>query len=96
MLPYKIKKQKWRKKFLNRERTIPTAHAPSVSREDSDLEASSSSRNILDFETEQQLPFIILDETSKSFPKCNTTGRSLLMKFKSPGEEQEPTAYLKK
>jgi len=31
----------------------------------------------------------------KSFPKFNATGRSLLIKFNSPGEEQEPTAYLK-
>ena len=38
---------------------------------------------------------MILDETSKSFPKLNTTGRSLLIKFKSSGEEEEPTAYLK-
>jgi len=38
---------------------------------------------------------MILDETSKSFPKFNTTGRSLLTKSKSSGEEQEPTAYLK-
>ena len=38
---------------------------------------------------------MILDETSKPFPKFNTTGRSLLIKFRSPGEEQEPTAYLK-
>jgi hypothetical protein len=38
---------------------------------------------------------VILDETSKPFPKFNTTGRSLLIKFRSPGEEQEPTAYLK-
>jgi hypothetical protein len=44
-------------------------------------------------ETTQQLPFLILDETSKSFPKFNTTGRSLLIKFRSPGEVQEP--YLK-
>jgi hypothetical protein len=31
----------------------------------------------------------------QSLPKFNTTGRSLLIKFKFPGEEQEPTAYLK-
>ena len=29
------------------------------------------------------------------FPKFNTTWRSLLSKFKSPGEDQESTAYLK-
>jgi hypothetical protein len=36
-----------------------------------------------------------LDETSKSFTKFNATGRSLLMKFNTPGEEQDPTTYLK-
>jgi len=29
------------------------------------------------------------------FPKFNATGRSLLIKFRNPGEEQESTAYLK-
>ena len=43
----------------------------------------------------KQVPFKILDETSKSFPKFNATGRSLHIKFNSPCEEQEPTAYLK-
>ena len=38
---------------------------------------------------------MILDETFKSFPKFNTTGRSLLIKFNSLGEEQDPTTYLK-
>ena len=35
-----------------------------------------------------------MDETSKSFSKFNATGRSVLIKFRSPGEEREPTAYL--
>jgi len=81
--------------FLKGERAKPTVQAPSVSREESDLEVASSSGNILELESTEQLPFIILEETSKSSPKFNTTGRSLLIKFKSPGEEQEPTAYLK-
>jgi hypothetical protein len=42
-----------------------------------------------------ELPFMILDETTKSFPKFNATGRSLLIKFNSRGEEQEPTSYLR-
>ena len=37
---------------------------------------------------------MILDETSKSFPKFNATGLSLLIKIEPPGAEQEPTAYL--
>ena len=43
----------------------------------------------------EQLPFLILDETSKSFPKFNATGRSLIIEFRTPGEEQNPTTYLR-
>jgi hypothetical protein len=50
--------------FLNRERGIPTAQTPSVSREKAVLEVASSSGNILGLERTQQLPFMILDETS--------------------------------
>jgi hypothetical protein len=42
-----------------------------------------------------ELPFMNLDETTESFPKLNATGRSLLIKFNSPGEEQEPASYLR-
>jgi hypothetical protein len=69
-----------KKVFLNRERAIPTVQAPSLSREESDLEVASSSRNITGSET-KELPFLILDETSKFLPKFNTTGRSLIVKF---------------
>ena len=40
-----------------------------------------------------ELPFDIIDETSKTFSKFNTTGRSLLIKLKPPTADQEPTAY---
>jgi hypothetical protein len=53
----------------------------------------STSRNNSESQT-KELP-LILDETSKSFPKFNTTGRSLIIKFKLPGQEREPTTYLK-
>jgi len=48
-------------------------------------------------ETTQKLPFMILYEISKTFPEFNTTGRSFLIMFKCPGEEQkqEPTVCLK-
>ena len=39
--------------------------------------------------------FFILDETSKSFPKFNATGRILLIMFHSPSEEKHPGTYLK-
>jgi hypothetical protein len=76
-----------KKTILNRARAIPTAEAPSVSREEI---APYSSRNS---PTSDQLPFRILDETCKTFLKFNTTGCSLLTNFKSPGEEQEPAVY---
>jgi len=60
-----------KKVFLNRERVIPNAVTSSVSRAD----ILSTSRNI---PFSEQLPFRILDETSKSFPKFNATGCSLL------------------
>ena len=77
-----------KKVFLNSERAIPAAGAPSLSRE----EIASTSRNST---VSEQLTFLILDETSKSFPKFNTTGRSFLIKFRIPGEEQNPTTYLR-
>ena len=46
-------------------------------------------------EISEQLPFLILDETSKSFLKFNATGRSLLIKFRPPAEHVEPNVYLK-
>jgi hypothetical protein len=78
-----------KKMFLSRARAILTTEAPSASREDI---APSTSRNI---PASEQLPFRSLDETSKSFTKFNATGRSLLIKFNSLGEEQDPTTYLK-
>ena len=56
---------------------------------------ASASRNISDAETTKEQPFLILDETSKTFRIFNNTGRSLIIKFKLLGEGQESTAYLK-
>lgn len=70
-----------KKVFLNREKAIPTAHAPSVSRENT----ASTRRNRL---ITEQLHFMILHETAQSFPKCKTTGRSLLSKFRAPAQEE--------
>jgi hypothetical protein len=81
---------------FNRERTIPAAELPSVGRDYRDLGvAFSYGRNSLVTETAVQLPFIILDKPSKSFPKYNATGRSMIINLNSPGEEHEPTTYLK-
>jgi hypothetical protein len=41
----------------------------------------------------EQLTFLILDEASKSFQKFNATGSSLLIKFRHPFEDVEPTVY---
>ena len=73
-----------KKLFLNRERVIPTAQPPSVSMEEPDSEVASSSRNCPVSQISEQLPFLILDETSKYFPKFNARGRSLLIKFRPP------------
>ena len=64
--------------FLNRKRVIPAAQVPSVRREEPDTVIASSSIWNSPV-TEKQLPFKILDDTSKSFPKFNATGRSLLI-----------------
>jgi hypothetical protein len=85
-----------KKLFLNRERAIPFVQVPHVRKDELDTDiASSSVWNSSVAETAVQLPFQILDEISKSFPKFNTTGGSMLIRFRTPGEEQEPTAYLK-
>ena len=84
-----------KKLFLNREKVIPTAQAPSVSREEPESEVASSSRNSPVSEISEQLPFIIFDETSNPFPKFNATGRSLLIKFRLPAQHVEPKVYLK-
>jgi hypothetical protein len=55
----------------------------------------SSSRTSAVSETNIQLPFEIMDETSKTFFKFQATGRNLLIKFNNPDEKQEPTKYLK-
>ena len=46
-------------------------------------------------EITEQLPFLILDETSKPFPKFNATVRILLITFRPPAEDVQPTVYLK-
>jgi hypothetical protein len=74
---------------------MPTARVPSLSSGRAESATASTNRNSLVFYTTVQLPFKILDETSKSFPKFKATGRSMLIKFNSPGEQQELTAYLK-
>jgi hypothetical protein len=78
-----------KKLILNRSRAMDA-----TLNRDEDV-APSSSRTSAESETNIQLPFKILDETSKTFPKFNATGRRLLIKFNSPGEKQEPTKYLK-
>ena len=46
-------------------------------------------------EISEQPAIVILDVTSKSFPKFNATGRSLLIKFRPPIQDVEPNVYLK-
>ena len=84
-----------KKLFLKRERTTPTTQAPSISREVPEEVVVSSSRNNHRSEIREQLPFMILDETLKSFPKFNASGHSLLIRFRTPDDDQNPNTYLK-
>lgn len=43
----------------------------------------------------EQVPFLILDATTKSFPKIEAPEPTLFITFTTPGEKQEPTAYLR-
>jgi hypothetical protein len=82
------------KLFLRRQKAMPLAQVPYVSRGQSLSAITVTSGNSLLFYTKVQLPFNILDRTSKYFPKFKATGRRMMVKFNSPGEGQEPIAYL--
>ena len=56
-----------KKMFLKRERATPNAQVPSISREESEAEVGSSSRDNPVSVIHEQLPFMILVETSKFF-----------------------------
>jgi hypothetical protein len=80
--------------FMNKQRTFPSSEVPSEMEGRTDLEAISRDINSQVSDTAVEQPFKILNETMKSFPQFNATGRSLLIKFNSPGVAQEPTMYL--
>jgi hypothetical protein len=80
--------------FLTRQQAIPNTEVPPVSAGRTESEAGLSGGSIPSSRIADELPFMILEETTKSFPKFNATGRSLLIKCNSLGEEQEPTLYL--
>ena len=63
-----------KKMFLSREWDTVNAQVPSISREDSVSEVISSSGKNRVSGIREQLPFMILDDTSKSFPKYNARG----------------------
>jgi len=68
-----------KKMFLKRERATPNTRVSSIRREGPESEVASSSGNNPVSDIREKLRFMILDETSKSFPKCNETERSLLI-----------------
>jgi hypothetical protein len=70
---------------------IPATETHFISKEDI---APSSSRKMPASETAEQLPLGFWMRLI-FFPKFNTTGRSLLIMFNSPREEQDPATYLK-
>jgi len=63
---------------------MPNPRAPYVSREEPESDVASSSRYSPMSEISEHLAFLILDETSKSFPKFNATGRRFFIKFRPP------------
>ena len=81
-----------KKMFLNRERATPIAPVSSIIREERESEVAFSNRNNPVSGKREQLPFMILDETSKTFPKFNAIGHSLLIKFRPrvKGKNQHP------
>jgi hypothetical protein len=83
-----------KKMFPARQRAILTTEVLSLSRSRTESVIGLSSRSSLGSVTSLQSPFTILYKTSKSFPKFNATGCSLLIKFNSPSGEQEPTTYI--
>jgi hypothetical protein len=63
-----------KKLFLLRERALPTARAPSVTSGSSESSIASTSRDSIVLDTTGQLPFKILDDTSKSFQNLKQPG----------------------
>src|SRR5215470_16841681 len=78
-----------KKMFLNRQRAIPTTEPQST------LEMPLPVRNSRQLGEGGELPFDIIRETSKTFSKFNTTGRSVVIKFKPVKQNQQPNLYLK-
>jgi hypothetical protein len=66
-----------KKMFVTRQRAIPTTEVPAVSAGRTESEAGPSSGSPSS-RIADELPFMILDETTESFPKFNATGNSLL------------------
>jgi hypothetical protein len=64
--------------FLTRQRAIPTTEVPPVNVGRKESEASPSSGSTSP-RMADELPFMISDETTKSFPKFNATGRRFLL-----------------
>jgi hypothetical protein len=75
--------------MLTRQKDIHTSPMPAISKNRTQSRITSSNRNTLGPEMAVQLPYRILEVTTKTFPKFNATGRSLLIKFNFSGEEQE-------
>ena len=84
-----------KKMFLKRAKATPIVPVPSISSEEPESEVPFSSMNNPVSEIREQLRFMILDETSKTFPKFNATGLSVPIKFRPLGEGQERRAHLK-
>jgi len=84
-----------KKIFLNRERAIPNADFPSVSRCSLSQLAAYYSRNSLVSGITEQIHISFLARV-KNFPKFNANGRSKLMKFRHPWRSSRTGVLFKK
>jgi hypothetical protein len=63
-----------KKLFLDNHREFPISEIPSVMEERTEPETVLPDRSSPEHEISDELPYEILDETSKSFPKLNQAG----------------------
>jgi hypothetical protein len=82
------------KLFMDRQIAFPSSEVCSVIQERTESEATSRGISNEVSERADELPFTILAETVKCFEKFDVTGRSLIIKFNSPGKNQDPYIYI--
>lgn len=79
---------------VNTDRVTSTPQVPSVTREEHESVVASLIRESWVVNI-KKVTHIILDGTTKYFPKINATGRSYMFMFRPRCEVQDPTNYCK-